>query len=251
MTHQTERLAREGTGLQDPMGDGLYSPAHTDIQIDRRDARIGLYVKLFKLQGEVGKIKKDSVNPYFDKKYFDINNLIEHLTPFLQEYGLLVLQPVRDGVVYSKVIDIDTGEYIHSSIEIPPTTDPQKLGSAISYYRRYGLASLLSQQAEDDDANSASKSASQSKGSSKGAPKRSPKSGGKPDEEKEWLNEGTKDWINATAKVEAGTVKAKDLRNFYKVSNTDMEYFTTLEDEASHERNSLKIEIENEGLPFS
>ena len=40
-----------------------------------------------------------------------------------------------------------------SSIALPTIQDPQKLGSAITYFRRYTLQSLLSLQAIDDDAN--------------------------------------------------------------------------------------------------
>jgi len=39
---------------------------------------------------------------------------------------------------------------------LPMSGTPQQLGSAITYYRRYTLQSLLSLQAEDDDANAAS-----------------------------------------------------------------------------------------------
>ena len=35
-------------------------------------------------------------------------------------------------------------------------SDPQKLGSAITYYRRYTLQGLLSIRTKDDDANTAS-----------------------------------------------------------------------------------------------
>ena len=41
-------------------------------------------------------------------------------------------------------------------MELPQITDPQKVGSAVTYFRRYTLQSLLSLQAEDDDANTAS-----------------------------------------------------------------------------------------------
>ena len=43
-----------------------------------------------------------------------------------------------------------------SSIPLGDITDPQKLGGAITYYRRYTLQSLLGLQAEDDDGNTAS-----------------------------------------------------------------------------------------------
>ncbi len=38
-------------------------------------------------------------------------------------------------------------------MKLPEITDPQKIGSAVTYYRRYTLQSLLSLQAVDDDAN--------------------------------------------------------------------------------------------------
>jgi hypothetical protein len=38
-------------------------------------------------------------------------------------------------------------------MKLPEILDPQKIGSAVTYYRRYTLQSLLSLQAVDDDAN--------------------------------------------------------------------------------------------------
>ena len=51
------------------------------------------------------------------------------------------------------IIDSESGELAKSSLELPNLTDPQKIGSAISYYRRYTLSSLLGLQAEDEDGN--------------------------------------------------------------------------------------------------
>jgi len=53
------------------------------------------------------------------------------------------------------LVHVKTGQSIISGIELPQNSDPQKLGSAITYYRRYTLVSLLGLQAEDDDGNSA------------------------------------------------------------------------------------------------
>ena len=110
-----------------------------------------LYTKLFKLQSTVGKISKDKTNPFFKSKYFDINDLIEHLTPHLQEIGLLLLQPIKEGNVYSLLIDPENGEREESYCEIPDISDPQKMGSAITYLRRYTLQSLLGMNSNDDD----------------------------------------------------------------------------------------------------
>ena len=121
---------------------------------------MSIYKKLFEAKKEIGKISKDSTNPFFKSKYFDINSLLEHVEPILYKHGLLLLQPIIDGKVYTKIIEVECEDKIgnmESSIDLPNIQDPQKLGSAITYYRRYTLQSLLGLQAEDDDANTASK----------------------------------------------------------------------------------------------
>ena len=111
--------------------------------------------KLYKVQKEIGGISKDSKNPFYNSKYFDINSLIKQVTPILEKHNLLLLQPIEDGKQYSRIIDLDGG-MVESSLALPVNLDAQKIGSAITYYRRYTLQSLLALQAEDDDGNSAS-----------------------------------------------------------------------------------------------
>lgn len=106
---------------------------------------------------EIGAISKEATNPFFKSKYFDINQLLEHVEPILENHGLIVLQPITRGFVQTIIMHVKTGEEVLSEIELPNIQDPQKLGSAITYYRRYTLASLLALQSTDDDANLASK----------------------------------------------------------------------------------------------
>jgi len=116
----------------------------------------GLYPKLHAAKQKIGKVVKNSTNPHFKNKYADINGLIETVEPVLLEHGLLLIQPIEQGLVSTLIIDIESGEKVVSSMRLPEIQDPQKIGSAVTYYRRYTLQSLLSLQAEDDDANSAS-----------------------------------------------------------------------------------------------
>jgi hypothetical protein len=116
----------------------------------------GLYPKLHAAKQKIGKVVKNSTNPHFKNKYADINGLIETVEPVLLEYGLLLLQPIAEGIISTSIIDIESGQSVVSSMRLPEIQDPQKVGSAVTYYRRYTLQSLLSLQAEDDDANSAS-----------------------------------------------------------------------------------------------
>ena len=115
-----------------------------------------IYKKLYKVQKEIGAISKDSTNPFYKSKYFDINSLIKQLMPILEKHNLLLLQPIQDGNQYSIIHNIDDGDSVESSLSLPIDLDAQKIGSAITYYRRYTLQSLLGLQAEDDDGNNAS-----------------------------------------------------------------------------------------------
>ena len=119
--------------------------------------------KLFLLQQEIGTISKDATNPFYQSKYFDINSLIKQLQPLLQEHRLLLLQPIIDDMVLSQIICIDSNEAVVSRLKLPEMNDPQKLGSAITYYRRYTLGSLLGLQSVDDDANLASQAVTKTK----------------------------------------------------------------------------------------
>lgn len=116
---------------------------------------------------EIGKVAKNAKNPHFKNTYADINALIEAVEPILLENGLVLLQPVNDGIVTTRIIHAESGEEISSAIQLPTANTPQQLGSAITYYRRYTLQSLLSLQAEDDDGQEANKT--------KPAPKGKPK----------------------------------------------------------------------------
>lgn len=127
--------------------------------------------KILKIQSEIGALSKTETNPFFKSKYFDINSLIAQLMPLLEKYGLTVTQPLstvaavgRDGfgtetkpAILTQVYD---GEklLVSEKIQLPENSNPQQMGSAITYYRRYALQSLFLLQAEDDDANHASSS---------------------------------------------------------------------------------------------
>ncbi len=118
--------------------------------------KTNIYSKLYDLQNELGAISKDATNPFYKSKYFDINSLIGQLKPLLQKHNLVLIQPITDNQVRSVIVDLDGGS-VESSIQLPNDLDAQKLGSAITYFRRYTLQSLLALQAIDDDGNLAIK----------------------------------------------------------------------------------------------
>ena len=115
-----------------------------------------IYAKLHEAKKEIGVVKKNAKNPHFKNTYADLNALIDAVEPILLEKGLIMLQPIKDGKVYTQIIDIDTFESVESCIDLSPNLTAQALGSQITYYRRYTLQSLMSLQSDDDDGQKAS-----------------------------------------------------------------------------------------------
>lgn len=117
---------------------------------------MGIKQKLFEIRQNVGKLTKDTANPFYKSKYADINQLIELTDPLFFDQNILCTMPIKSGYVVIELDDLDSGETITSELKLPESNDPQKVGSAITYFRRYALKSLLNIQEEDDDANKAS-----------------------------------------------------------------------------------------------
>ena len=114
-----------------------------------------IWFKLWKAKQEIEAVKKNAKNPHFKNNYADINALIEAVEPVLLKYNLILMQPIENGCVVTRIVDCEDGQSVESSLMLPQIQDPQKLGSAVTYFRRYTLQSLMSLQAEDDDANTA------------------------------------------------------------------------------------------------
>lgn len=117
---------------------------------------------LLKAQKEMGNAIKDANNPFFKSKYADLNSVREASMPLLNANGIVVLQPMVtvDGNEYVKTIFLhESGEFIESFTKIlcKSSNDPQAYGSGVTYARRYGLQSLISIGADDDDGTQASK----------------------------------------------------------------------------------------------
>lgn len=122
-----------------------------------------IYIKLWKAKQEIGKVTKGNDNPFFKSKYADLNSLLEATEPILLKYDLIVLQPIINGCVCTRIINIDNGEYVESSLQLPVVTDPQKQIAGVTYFRRATLQSLLSLQAVDDDGNTVSEAVKNTK----------------------------------------------------------------------------------------
>lgn len=112
--------------------------------------------RILEVKKQIGTLSKNSKNPFFKSAYLDLNDLLLAVEPLLQEQKLVLIQPIENNTVYSIIMDAESGEpIINSGLIIPSNiTDPQKLGSCITYFRRYTLKSLLAISEGDDDGNS-------------------------------------------------------------------------------------------------
>ncbi len=121
---------------------------------------------LVKFHANLKPIRKDAQNPFFKSDYLTLSGILDAVRHPLAANGLAVVQSMRVQDSYTILITRllhESGEEISSEMNMPVLTDPQKLGSLITYYKRYQLQALLgiSTADEDDDGNSVSVSQSQ------------------------------------------------------------------------------------------
>jgi hypothetical protein len=111
-----------------------------------------LAVALNKAQADFMVAKKDAKNPFFKSKYATLNAVYEAVAEALLKNGLSVIQPIVGDAVETTLVHT-SGQFITSACPIvcAKQNDPQAMGSAITYARRYSLASLLGVMTDDDD----------------------------------------------------------------------------------------------------
>lgn len=126
---------------------------------------------LVKAQGEIEGAKKGKENTFFKdgkgkaSKYADLASCWEACRDALQANQIAVLQfpsaapPGHVGITGVLVYG-PTGETLSETFNVPvkDATNPQAMGSAITYGRRYQLCSMIGICPDDDDGNAAASS---------------------------------------------------------------------------------------------
>ena len=128
---------------------------------------------MLKIQQNLLPALKDATNPFTRSNYATLNSVMESCRSELLSHGIWLTQlpcpaPVELGAGHigleTRLIHAESGQWISSLAVIPlPKNDPQGMGSAITYARRYSLCAMLGIVTEDDDGEGAkigSKSAS-------------------------------------------------------------------------------------------
>ncbi len=119
-----------------------------------------LALALSKAQGEITGALKDSTNPFFKSNYADLGNVLAACREPLSRNELAIIQTTEDsgaGVVIVTTMIHSSGQWIRGRLRMTPTkNDPQGIGSAITYSRRYSYAAIVGVAQVDDDGNQAS-----------------------------------------------------------------------------------------------
>lgn len=110
---------------------------------------------------KMDKIKKTETNPFFKSKYAALPQILEAISTPLQEAGLTFTQFPDGDSLTTILIHVESGEFMQASYAMHPIkNDPQAVGSAITYARRYALGAILCLNIdEDDDGNKATHTA--------------------------------------------------------------------------------------------
>lgn len=131
---------------------------------------------LLKSQQQVADATKNATNPHFKSKYAPLEEVIGVCKAALNANGISFMQGGEagdgDALHLTTRLVHESGEWIESTLTMKPSkNDPQGIGSAITYARRYSLAAMCGVASEeDDDGNAASQPQKPASKPSKTAP---------------------------------------------------------------------------------
>ncbi len=159
---------------------------------------------------KVEKIPKDASNPFFKSKYATLSAILDAIQLPLAESGLSFAQfPTGENGLCTILMHADSGEYLQAEYFMHLSkTDPQAVGSAITYQRRYALAAILGLNIdEDDDGNKASEPAKTYTATDKQAK-----------DDKPWLNKTDKQYPSIIKRLQDRTATIPIIEKHFKLS---------------------------------
>lgn len=110
-----------------------------------------------KMQMELEQPLKNADNPFFKSKYVPLENVVDSITRAANKHGLSFTQfPSSDengNVTVGTMVMHESGEWIeYDPICMKPVkNDPQAVGSAITYAKRYALSAIFGITSDNDD----------------------------------------------------------------------------------------------------
>lgn len=110
---------------------------------------------LVKVAGEIEDPRKTGENPHYGNRYADLTEVVNTARAALHKNGIALMQSpgMEDGLCTVETFLLhESGEWIRGTACSPLSKqDPQGVGSATTYLRRYSLLSLLGLGQQDDD----------------------------------------------------------------------------------------------------
>lgn len=101
-------------------------------------------------------VTKDARNEFLKNSYVTLEQIVDKLEPLLETEKLFMFHNVVNRELITHIRDIEWEEEVISSFPMN-ATDPQRVGSEISYWKRYNLSAIFNIIADkDDDWNKAS-----------------------------------------------------------------------------------------------
>lgn len=123
--------------------------------MEKKEVATSIHAKLLEFQKLNISITKDVNNPHFKSKYADLSEVINKVRPALSSCGITLIQtPGAEGLT-TTLHDNASGTEITGFLPYIGASDPQKLGSNLTYLRRYSLVTMLGLEDDDDDGNKA------------------------------------------------------------------------------------------------
>jgi hypothetical protein len=166
---------------------------------------------LTKAQAAMKNAALNKVNPHFKSKYADLAGIRDTVVPALTANGIAVVQTLAQGLVLTRLIHT-SGQWIESACPIPTAPDMQKMGSAITYARRYSLSAICGISADEDDDGNAAVQATQAK------PVAAVPAGFQ-----DWLDDLASAADSGTEALKTAWTKSKtDYRNYLTSTNNEM-----------------------------
>lgn len=118
-----------------------------------------IYKKLLAFQKLGITIKKGTKNPFYKSEYADLDEVLSKVKEPLNEMNVVIIQtPTIEGLK-TVLYDTEDDTFVEGLLEFVQKSDAQKVGSNITYNRRYSLVTMLGLEDKDDDGNKASDSA--------------------------------------------------------------------------------------------
>ena len=118
---------------------------------------------LAKAQAEIKHALTNAENPHLKSKYADLASTWDACREQLSKHGLSVTQTTyandSENIFLRTRLLHSSGQWIEGEFPVvaKDKTNPQHLGSGLTYARRYGLASIVGVAPEDDDGETAAK----------------------------------------------------------------------------------------------